>query len=143
MKIPQIVIPNKMGIVLYHPSSATSGLCQSTVTPGTAASSGITVSQKSEQLCRLLVQRYRVNLLDHAVNQHKGIRVVAKEITPLDPEKSDVNFFRLGMAALNGDSKLVTALLREGTSVTRADYDRRLVCASSTMFVLWRCRGRD
>ena len=42
-----------------------------------------------------------------ACPQDKGIRVATAEETPLDPEKSDVNFFRLGMAALNGDAKLV------------------------------------
>ena len=67
----QVVIPNKMGMVLYHPSSATSGLIQH---GALGRPQGIRVSQKSEQLCRLLVQRYRVNLLDHAVHQVRSQR---------------------------------------------------------------------
>ena len=94
-----------MGIVLYHPASATAGPSQQL--PGASASLPVRVSSKSEAFCRQLVRQYRVNLLDHAVFQDKGIRVAGRDAPVLDSDKSDVNFFRLGMAAMHGDAKLV------------------------------------
>ena len=116
-----MVIPNKMGIVMYHPSAATNGLCKQTSGSGSAGSDlpsgeqdslpstggGVRVSWKAEAFCRHLVKQYRVNLLDHAVFQDKGIRVAGSKDMAVDSDKLDVNFFRLGMAAMNGDVKQV------------------------------------
>ncbi len=91
-----------MGIVITHPMSANISMTQASHTPLATP-----VSKLSDAFCRLLVQQYRFNLLDYAVFQDRGMRVAPRDAAAFDPEKSDVNFFRLGMAAMNGDAKLV------------------------------------
>jgi hypothetical protein len=91
-----------MGIVITHPVSCNISMTQASHTPLATP-----VSALSDAFCRLLVQQYRFNLLDYAVFQDRGMRVAPRDAAAFDPEKSDVNFFRLGMAAMNGDAKLV------------------------------------
>ena len=68
LSLRQIVIPNKMGMVLYHPASASDGLITRSRSLAQAHLSHVSVSPQSERLCRLLAQRYRVNLFDQTIS---------------------------------------------------------------------------
>ena len=81
----QVVIPNVMGLVLYHPN----------------IDSETGVSAESERFCRSLVSQYRVNFFDQLVNHDKGVKI-EKEI--VHSNDGDITlFYKLCSAAAAGD----------------------------------------
>jgi hypothetical protein len=91
-----------MGIVIFDDTTSDITMAQSS-----PAGVPTPLSPLGEAFCWQLVQHFRFNLLDYAVFQDRGMRVVPRDAVAFDPEKSDVNLFRLGMAAMVGDAKLV------------------------------------
>jgi hypothetical protein len=91
-----------MGIVIVDAPSA-----DITLTQASYAGLPTPLSRLSEAFCWQLVQHYRFNILDYAVFQDRGLRMVPRDAVAFDPDKSDVNLFRLGMAAMCGDARLV------------------------------------
>ncbi len=103
----QIIIPNLMGLVLYQPGLATTG-----------------VSAKAEQFCKLLVQSYRFNLFDQLVYQGKNIEAGRPlgEILQQKAEGTDIEFFSLCTAAGNGDVAKVCPVPTESQGWVHCQY---------------------